>query len=710
VESNLSATNTSLVLTIPDMECPGCAGKVESALLEINGVKQVSTSVVAQRVTIHYETGPNRDDEIRLAIHRAGYTVGDPSGSSPKTWRSAENLRTILSGIFFAAALITRWVLNEPDTGFLWNGPFEISTGFFLLSALVGGINFFPAGFSSLRSFSLDMNFLMTAAIFGAVAIGEYMESAAIAFLFSVAELLEAFAVARARRSLKALMDLAPDVAVVRKGTDEVTIPVEEVQVGDLALVRPGEKIPVDGNVREGTSDVDQSPITGESMSVEKQPGARVFAGTLNLEGYLEIETSRPAAQSTLTRIIRMVEDAEDRRAPSEKFVQKFSRYYTPAVTGLALCIILIPVLLLGGDFGTWCLRGLTLLVIACPCALVISTPVAVVSGITSAARNGVLIKGGNFLESLADVRVVAFDKTGTLTTGKPELTDVLPAKGHTREDILRIAAALETRSQHPIARAVLVAAEGLELPSVTDFKSVTGKGVQATIDARTYKLGKPGFLECGSTDSVLELQQQGKTTVLVGNSSETIGVLAFADAPRPGAAETIQRLRKLGIERVVMLTGDNSTTAQNIAALLGIDEWHADLMPEDKVEIIEKLSVQNGEVAMVGDGVNDAPAMARASVGIAMGAAGTDAALETADVALMADDLTKLPYLFRLTRKARRVIRQNVWSSLTIKLCLAVGVIPGFVSLVVAVLAGDMGTSLGVTGNALRLARVKPE
>lgn len=699
-----------MVLTIPDMECPGCAGKVESALLEINGVNQVSTSVVAQRVTIHYDTGPDLDGKIRLAIQKAGYTVGNPSDSLVKTWRSPENLRTIISGIFFAAALISGWGLNEPESGFLWNSPFEISTGFFLLSALVGGVNFFPAALSSLRSFSLDMNFLMTAAILGAAAIGEYMESAAIAFLFSVAELLETYAVARARRSLKALMDLAPDVAVVRKGTDEITIPVEEVQIGDLALVRPGEKIPVDGSVREGNSDVDQSPITGESLPVEKQPGAQVFAGTLNLEGYLEIEATRPAAQSTLTKIIKMVEDAEDRRAPSEKFVQKFSRYYTPAVTGLALCVIVIPVLLLGGDFGTWCLRGLTLLVIACPCALVISTPVAVVSGITSAARNGVLIKGGNFLESLADVRVVAFDKTGTLTTGKPKLTDVLPANGHTQEDILKIAAALETRSQHPIARAVLAAAEGLELPIVTDFKSVTGKGVEATIGAKTYQMGKPGFLECGNTDSLLELQQQGKTTVLVGNGSEPIGILAFADAPRPGAAEAIQRLRQVGIERVVMLTGDNTNTAQNIAGQLGIDEWYADLMPQEKVEIIERLNLENGEVAMVGDGVNDAPAMACASVGIAMGAAGTDAALETADVALMADDLTKLPYLFRLTKKSRRVIRQNVWSSLTIKLCLAIGVIPGLVSLVVAVLAGDMGTSLGVTGNALRLARVKPD
>jgi Cd2+/Zn2+-exporting ATPase len=691
------------------MECPGCAGKVESAILGVAGVNHVTTSVVAQRVTVQYQPGPSSTNEIRDAIKQAGYTVGRPSDVPPKKWVS-EHLFTVLSGICFIVALVTRWWMEDPEAGLLWEAPLQISTGFFLLSALLGGLNFFSAGLSSLRTVSLDMNFLMTIAIFGAVGIGEYMEAAAIAFLFSVAEMLEAYAVAKARRSLKALMDLSPDVAVVQREGKEVVIPVEDVQIGEVTVVRPGEKIPVDGNVEEGHSEVDQSPITGESVPIEKIPGGSVYAGTLNLEGYLEIKASKEASQSTLTRIIKMVEDAEDRRAPSEKFVQKFARGYTPAVTALALLVILIPTLFMGGEFSTWCLRGLTLLVIACPCALVISTPVAVVSGITSAARNGVLIKGGNFLETLADVRVVAFDKTGTLTNGKPHLTDVLSLNGQSREEILRLAAALETRSQHPIARAILENAQGLDLPAVTNFRSITGKGVLATIDDKNYALGKPELFDSEMPAAVVEFQQQGKTAVVVGEESEAIGILAFADTPRSGADLAIRRLHDLGIEWIVMLTGDNATTAGRIAEQVGVDEWQADLMPEQKVQAIEQLSQEYGHVAMVGDGVNDAPAMALSSVGIAMGAAGTDAALETADVALMSDDLTKLPYLFRLSRISRRVIRQNVWSAILIKLCLAVGVIPGLVTLVVAVLAGDMGTSLGVTGNALRLARVKTD
>ncbi len=701
---------SSLVLNIPDMECPGCAGKVESAILGVSGVNEVTASVVAQRVTVAFTPRPSSSEDIKKAVQNAGYTVGQPSDVPKSRWTSPEHIFTLFSGICFFAALAVRLGLDEPEPGLLWESHLQISTGLFLLSALLGGLNFFAAGFKSLKSFSLDMNFLMSAAVLGAAGIGEYMEAAAIAFLFSVAEMLEAYAVARARRSLKGLMDLTPDVAVLTRGGNEVIVPVEEVKVGEVALVRPGEKIPVDGTVVEGHSEVDQSPITGESLPIEKCQGNTVYAGTMNLEGYLEVRTSREPSQSTLTRIIKMVEDAEGRRAPSERFVQKFARIYTPAVTVLALCVILLPTLLMAGDFATWCLRGLTLLVIACPCALVISTPVAVVSGITSAARNGVLIKGGNFLETLADVRVVAFDKTGTLTNGKPELTDVLPLNGQSRDEILKVAAALESRSQHPIAGAILKNSRGLDIPAVDNFKSITGKGVEATIGSKHYALGKPELFDNTPTGPVSDFQQQGKTTVVVGEGTEALAVLAFADTSRHGAGEAIETLHHLGVNRVVMLTGDNPITASRIAEQLGVDEWHADLMPEQKVEAIERLNGEYGNVAMVGDGVNDAPAMALASVGIAMGAAGTDAALETADVALMSDDLTRLPYLFRLSRISRRVIRQNVWCSILIKLLLAVGVIPGVVSLVAAVLAGDMGTSLGVTGNALRLAKVKTD
>ncbi len=694
------------VYAIPDMECAGCAAKVERAIRGLDGVLEVSTSVMAQRVTVHYIQGVVDTRQMSSAIRDAGYTVGEGTPGKPSFRKDREKVLTLLSGLFFALGLAARW--GWPEVA-LWQGHIGLSGLLFLISALLGGFNFFPAGIRALRTFSLDMDFLMTAAIFGAAVIGEYLEAAAIAFLFSTAELLEGYAIDRARHSLRTLMELAPDTATVRRNGREVTVPIEGVQPDERVVVRPGEKIPVDGEVVEGVSAVDQSPITGESMPVTKQAGDETFAGTINREGYLEIRTTRGASESTLSRIVRMVEEAEDRRAPSEQFVRKFARYYTPAVTLLALVVILLPPLVFGASFDTWFLRGLTLLVIACPCALVISTPVAVVSGITSAARNGVLIKGGNHLEALGEVRAVAFDKTGTLTHGSPEVTDIVSFNGQPEAEVLRIAAALERRSQHPIAGAILKRAEGLTLPDVSGFESITGQGVRARIDHIAYLAGKPDLFPIPAPEAVGRLNREGKTTVLVGTDSELIGALAVADTVRQNAGETVRALHQSGIQRVVMLTGDNEATARAIAGELGVDEWQAGLLPEQKVEAVRELRRRYGQTAMVGDGVNDAPALAIASVGIAMGAAGTDTALETADVALMADDLSKLPYLFRLSRTSRRVIRQNVWTSILVKFILAAGVFPGLVSLVAAVLAGDMGTSLGVTGNALRLARVRP-
>ncbi len=698
---------TVRVYAIPDMECAGCADRVERAIQSLDGILEVSTSVMAQRVTVHYTHGVADADQISSAIQDAGYTVGQAAGDpdSPSFWNDREKVLTLLSGIFFFAGLAAHGFQPPP----LWKGYIGLSGGLFLISALLGGFNFFPSGIRALKTLSLDMNFLMTAAIFGAAIIGEYLEAAAIAFLFSTAELLEDYAINRARHSLRALMELAPDTATVRRSGREVVIPVEEVEPDERVIVRPGEKIPVDGEVVEGISAVDQSPITGESMPVTKEAGDETFAGTINREGYLEIRAMRPASESTLNRIIQMVEEAEDRKAPSEQFVRKFARVYTPAVTLVALAIILIPTLVFGADFSVWFLRGLTLLVIACPCALVISTPVAVVSGITSAARNGVLIKGGNNLEALGEIRAVAFDKTGTLTHGSPEVTDIVSLNGQTETEILRIAAALEQRSQHPIAGAIVKRAGDLDLPDVSDFESITGRGVRARIGATTYQAGNPDLFSMPMPEAVGRLSREGKTAVLVGTESELIGAFAVADTVRQTAGETVRALRQCGIKRVVMLTGDNEVTAGAIAEALGVDEWRAGLLPEQKVEAIEAFRQTYGQIAMVGDGVNDAPALAAASVGIAMGAAGTDTALETADVALMADDLSKLPYLFRLSRASRRVIRQNVWTSILVKFILAIGVFPGLVTLVVAVLVGDMGTSLGVTGNAMRLARVRP-
>jgi Cd2+/Zn2+-exporting ATPase len=698
--------DTRTVFSVTDMECAACGEKVERAICALDGIVSVTTSVMSQKVTVIYDADAVTANGITYVIRQAGYT---PDGElAPTFWHNREKVLTLLSGIFFFAGLLASWFFPETDHAPLWTGHLGPNDALYLIAALIGGCNFFSAGFRALFSFALDMEFLMTAAIVGAALMGEHMEAAAIAFLFSSAELLEDYAVDRARDALKALMKLAPDTATVRRNGQEVTVPVEEVEEGECLIVRPGEKIPVDGKVLIGLSAVDQSPITGESMPVTKQVDDDVFAGAINCEGYLEISAEKRASESTLSRIIALVEEAEEKRAPSENFVRKFSRYYTPAITLLALGVMIIPPLLLDAAFTTWFVRGLTLLVIACPCALVISTPVAVVSGITSAARNGVLIKGGNYLEVLGDVRVVAFDKTGTLTQGNLEVTDVLPLGGNSEEEILRIAAALEQRSLHPIAKAVVCHANGGVLPDVVNFESLTGQGVRGQIDGVVYTVGKPGLFPNRPVEKVDALRRAGKTAVLVGTASQVIGAMAVADTVRPEAKEAIAALHRQGISRVVMLTGDNETTAQMIAEELGVDEWRSELLPEDKVAEIERLKNQYGKVAMVGDGVNDAPALAAASVGIAMGAAGTDTALETADVALLADDLSKLPYLFRLSRSARGVIRQNIIFAIGIKFVLALGVIPGFVTLVMAVLLGDMGTTLGVTGNALRLVRVR--
>ncbi len=702
------AEDRRAIWSVPDMECAGCAEKVERAIQALTGVSSVTTSVMSQKVTVTYDPTAIAPNAIAKAIGHAGYTPGETTAqTAPSFWQNREQVLTCLSGIFFFAGLITTYLFPDPDHAPLWTGHLTWMESLYLIAAILGGFNFFPAAFRALKSFSLDMDFLMASAIVGAALIGEHMEAAAIAFLFSTAELLEDYAVARARRSLHALMELAPDTATVVRSGIEITLPVEAVERDERVLVRPGEKVPLDGTVIKGTSTINQAPITGESMPVAKQVGDRVFAGTINCEGYVEIRAEKLASESTFARIIQLVEEAEEKRAPSEQFVRKFARYYTPVVTFFAIAIMLIPALVFGADFNTYFVQGLTLLVIACPCALVISTPVAVISGITSAARNGVLIKGGNHLETLGNIKVIAFDKTGTLTQGQPEVTDIITLNGKTEQDVLSIAAALEYQSKHPIAQAIIQKANGCILPPVTTFESLTGKGVSGYINGTEYMVGKPDLFP-GHIESVERLQQEGKTTMVVGTRVEPIGIIAVSDTVRPSAKNAITALRAQGIQHIVMLTGDNEPTAKAMAEQLGIAEWQANLLPEDKVAALENLRKQYGPVAMIGDGVNDAPALATANVGIAMGAAGTATALETADVALMADDLSKLPYLFQLTRKSRTVIHQNVAFSILVKMALAIGVFPGAVSLVIAVLVGDMGTALTVTGNALRLARLR--
>lgn len=592
----------------------------------------------------------------------------------------------------------------------------------FLAAALTGGWNFFPKGLRAIRTRKLDMNFLMTIAITGAVMIGEPLEAAAIAFLFSLAELLEHSAVVRARNSIDQLLRLAPETAsVVDDDGHERTVPTSELRSGQVVRVRPGEKVPIDGLVLSGHSAVNQANVTGESVPVGRGPGDAVFASTLNTDGLLEIEATRDAGDTTLDRIARLVKEAQSQRSATEQFVKKFARYYTPAVTGLALLVMLLPPLMGMGTFLTWFVRGLTLLVIACPCALVIATPVTIVSALTSAARHGVLIKGGEYVESLGGICAIAFDKTGTLTLGQLEVTDVVPFRAESPETLLALVGAVERGSEHPIAKAIVEHSENrgspANSPAPEAFRAHPGRGVSARVGGEPVVIGTLDLLErtaAGSLDGEGKsrfdaLEKAGRTVVVVSRAGEVIGLVALADTLRAEAAGVLARLRAGGVHHQVVLTGDQSYAAQAVGEAVGADEILAELKPAEKVEAIQRLRRAHKGVAMLGDGVNDAPALAAADVGIAMGGAGSPATIETADIVLMADDLTMLPYARRLSHLARSLVRFNIGLALTLKAVLAVGAIGGSVSLIVAVLVGDLGASLAVTLNAMRLARVKP-
>jgi len=752
-----SGDGDEIGLSVPEMDCPSCAGKVESSLDGVEGVESFETRPATGEVRVTGDADPER---VAEAIEGAGYEVADsesddsgPDVAGPsEVWRSPRALKTWTGGAFMLVGLLLEFVLTSADA-LLFSAlgrEFHLSSVLLLAAAGIAGQEILRNGYYSAKNLSLDIDLLMGTGVLAAIAVGLYFEAATLAVLYSVAELLERFSMDRARNSVRELMDLSPDTATVRRSQGEETVPVEEVSVGETVVVRPGEKIPVDGQVTEGTSAVNQAPITGESVPVDKTEGDEVYAGTINEEGYLEVEATAEADETTLSQVIELVGDAQRDRTDREQFIETFAAYYTPIIVVGALLTAFGPPLLLGGEFREWFVRGLTLLVVACPCAFVISTPVSVVSGVTSAARNGVLVKGGPHLESMGAVEAVAFDKTGTLTEGELAVTDAVPLNGNDEGDLLRCAHDLERRSEHPIAQAIVEHAhdtsnphdeEGEDRP-IENFESLTGKGVRADLDGVTHYAGKPAlFAELGfdlehvhlSTDGgqiaevaeskcegredcldlladvVPRFQREGKTVVLVGTEDQLEGVLAIADEVRPDARRTIGALQDRGVE-CVMLTGDNEGTARAVAEEVGVDDYRAELLPEQKVEAVEELTERHGTVAMVGDGVNDAPALAAATVGVAMGAAGTDTAIETADIALLGDDLLKVPYLYRLSRKANAVIRQNIWASLAVKAVLAVGAPLGLVSVAVAIVVGDMGMSLGVTGNAMRLARVEPE
>ncbi|MEX1206049.1 MAG: heavy metal translocating P-type ATPase [Dongiaceae bacterium] len=584
----------------------------------------------------------------------------------------------------------------------------------YLAAVLAGGRFVAVKAWRAARGLRPDMNLLMTVAVLGAMAIDEWFEAATVSFLFALSLALETWSVGRARRAIAALLDLAPPtVRLLRAGGGEAEVPVAQVSAGDRFLVAAGERIALDGRVVAGASAVNQAPITGESVPVEKQPGAEVYAGTINGDGTLTVEATKAAEDTTLARIIRMVEDAHARRAPSEQWVERFARVYTPAVMALAFLVFLVPPLAFGGGWEDWFYRALVMLVIACPCALVISTPVSIVASLAASARAGVLIKGGAFIELPARLRAIAMDKTGTITRGEPAVVRVIPLGDHTEAELLARAGALEARSTHPLARAIIgyAKAQGVPPEPANDVQVLQGKGLTGTFGGEPFWLGSHRYvIERGQDAPEIarqaeSLEADGKTVIVIGNARHVCGLIAVADTVRPEARAIVAGLHAAGIEHVIMLTGDNRVTAEAIAREVGIDEVHAELLPEDKLRKIEQLVTQYGTVAMVGDGVNDAPALARASLGIAMGAIGSDAAIETADIALMTDDVSKLPWLVHHAKRTLTIIRQNIVFSLGVKAVFFVLTFAGMASLWGAI-AADVGASLLVVSNALRLLR----
>jgi Cd2+/Zn2+-exporting ATPase len=610
----------------------------------------------------------------------------------------------VISGVTFALGLSIRYL----------QGPTQASNLLLIATMILSGYKISEIGLRGLLRLHISINLLITIAAVGAFAIGHLEEGAAVVFLFNIAEKLEEYAADRARHSIEALMELKPEIATIRKNGEERIVPVEDVWPGEVLVVRPGDRIPLDGVVIEGTSEVNQAAITGESAPALKAVGEEVYAGTINIDGFLAVKVNKIVEETVLARILRLVEEAQESRSPTEAFVDRFSRYYTPAVIIIAVIVAFIPPLIFRQPLQYWVYRALVMLVVACPCALAISTPVAMISAITSAGRNGVLIKGSTFVEQVSVTKAFAFDKTGTLTRGELGVTDIFSPILSERE-LLRRAVALEAKAEHPIAKAIMERAEadGVEVTETTDFKAYVGRGVEACIDEKTCCIGNQRlFDELGMDplDGIVErLEAEGKTVVLVSEDGCVVGAIALMDKVRDGALETIEGLKAEGI-RVEMLTGDNGVTARAITERLGLDGYRAHLLPEEKVQAIEELRAEFGSVAMVGDGVNDAPALAAADVGVAMGAIGSDVALETADIALMEDDLSRINYLVRLSRATMERIRENIAASIIVKLIVAALAFPGWVTLWMAVAIGDMGLSLAVILNSLRLGGIKAE
>lgn len=697
------------VYRVQGFTCASCAAQFEENVKKLPGITNAKVNFGASKITVFGKSSIKELEKAgafeNLKIYPENQEVRverDPF------WKRRETIQVAISLVF----LLLGWSLGESY------GERSIpSVASYIFSMLIGGYGLFRRGLMNLIRFQFDMYTLMTIAIFGAGAIGEWGEGATVVILFTISEALETYSMEQARQSIRSLMDVAPKQAVIRRGKEELIIPVDDIQIGDIMIVKPGQKLAMDGIVVKGSSSINQAAITGESIPVAKFVGDEVYAGTLNEEGLLEVEVTKRVEDTTIAKIIHLVEEAQAERAPSQAFVDRFAKVYTPMILLAGLLVAVIPPLLFQADWGEWIYRGLALLVVGCPCALVISTPVAIVTAIGNAAHKGVLIKGGIHLEEAGTLSVIAFDKTGTLTRGVPAVTDIISFVPGKEKEYLGIAASIEKNSQHPLASAILrkAEAESISMHNVEDFSSLTGKGVQAKINRVHYYIGSPALFEeilpSGvpekTTKTILDLQKQGKTVIMLGTGVEILSLIAIADEVRESSREVIQQLHELGIKKTVMLTGDNQATAEAIGKKLCVGEVQAELLPQQKQEFIKHLRADGSKVAMVGDGVNDAPALAASTVGIAMGGAGTDTALETADIALMADDLTKLPFTLKLSRKALQIIKQNITFSLLIKAVAFLLIAPGWLTLWLAIFA-DMGATLLVTLNGLRLLKVK--
>lgn len=709
---------------IDGLDCAEEIAIIKAELAPLTGIENLAFDLLNGKLTVVHQATLD-SAEILGAVSRAGlraeawHDSREPRSPTGRWTRWGRTFMTFVSGFCLATAFVIHAATQGWQSAFgAADGVMPVSVRLLYVTAVAAGSWFvIPKALRAISRRRADMHLLMVVAVLGAVVIGEYFEAAAVAFLFAVSLALEAWSIGRARRAIAALLALTPGTArVLHQDGSEELLPVESVAIGTTVIVRPGDKIPLDGTVTKGETNVNQAPITGESMPAPKSIGSQLYAGTINEDGAIEFVTTKPATDTTLARIIQLVEVAQSRRAPSEQWVEKFAQYYTPAVMLMALFLMAVPPLLFSGSWSKWFYEGLVLLVIACPCALVISTPISIVSALTSAARRGVLVKGGQYIEAPASLRAIALDKTGTLTVGRPVVREVIPLSGHTTEEVLALAASVEMRSEHPLARAIVRAAteRGLRPVAADDFKVLKGRGGTAILNGRLIWVGSHRMLEERGQETpdmherLEAFAKDGSSVVVIGKEEHVCGLIAVADDVRGNARSAVQSLRAAGIQRIVMLTGDNRGTAEAVGFRTAVDEVRAELLPEDKVAAIEELVDRYGQVAMIGDGVNDAPALARASLGIAMGAAGTDAALETADVVLMGDDLSAVAWLRRHSQQTLGIIRQNIGLSLAVKLIFVALTFVGHASLWAAI-AADMGASLLVIANGLRLLNSSP-